>query len=110
MTETIAILLSGGVFVVVTILGWGGVLWQRNKLSGRNNGTSAEHMKNIDELLSNLPCQDNKYMVEWGMIRQSLEDGQLRFTRLEETIRDSQKALEDRMANMEDAIRLRKIL
>ncbi len=109
MTEVQAILLSGGVFVLVTILGWVGVLWQRNRLSGRDNGTSAEHISNIDELLSNLPCRDNKYLVEAGMVRQALEDGQLRFTRLEQTIRDSQKAIETRMVNMEEAIRLRKI-
>ncbi len=35
MTEAQAIIASGGGFILVTILGWSGVLWQRNRLNGR---------------------------------------------------------------------------
>ncbi len=110
MTEWQAILVSGGGFLLVTLIGWGGILWQRNRLSGRENGVSSERQDNMEELLSNLPCQDPKYLIEYGEIRQGQEDMQLRMTRLEQTIDKSLESIGERMSNMETAIRLRKRL
>lgn len=110
MTEVQAILASGGGIIFIYILGWAGNAWHKNRLNGRNSGIYSERQDNMEKRLDSLPCQDSKYMIEWGKVIQGQEDTQLRVTKLEQTVKDSQKDIQNRMGNLEEAIRLRKRL
>ena len=73
MTEVQAILFSGGGIMLVTAVGWGATAWRRNRQNGLANGVSVERQDNMEKRLDELPCQDNKYLIEWGMIKQGQE-------------------------------------
>ena len=107
MTEVQAILTTGSSLGVIYISGWLYNRWTNNRQSGHDSGVSAERQENIEKRLDELPCRDSKYMVEWGMVRQGMEDMQLSQTRLEDKVEKRLTSVEKQMRELYTAIRLR---